>query len=101
MTKRRSIGDEILEGLNNAVAFARGDTSKGRVHAVDVPESVDVKAIRQRLGCTQAEFASRYGFALSAVQEWEKHRRRPDRSARILLKIIDREPEAVERALAS
>ena len=101
MAKRRSIGDEILEGLNNAVAYARGDTSKGLAHAVDVPEVVDVKELRQRLGYTQAEFANRYGFALSAVQEWEKHRRRPDRSARILLKVIDREPEAVERALAS
>lgn len=101
MVAKRNVGDEILEGLSNAIAFARGATPKGRVHAVDVPEAVDVKALRQRLGFTQQEFANRYGFALSAVQEWEKRRRRPDRSARILLKVIDREPEAVERALAS
>jgi putative transcriptional regulator len=100
MATGRNIADEILEGLNNAIAFVDGDVSKGRIHSVEVPDVVDVKALRRRLGYTQAEFANRYGFALSAVQEWEKRRRRPDRSARILLKLIDREPEAVERALA-
>jgi len=100
MPKPRNIGDEIVEGLENAVAFARGDTSKGRPTVVEVPDTIDVKSIRLRLGYTQVEFAARYGFALSALQEWEKRRRRPDRAARILLKVIDREPEAVDRALA-
>ena len=51
------------------------------------------------LVCPEA-FARKYGFALSAVRDWEQGRRRPDRSARILLKIVEREPEAgVTRAL--
>ncbi len=100
MPKSRNIGEEIVEGLENAAAFARGDPSKGLPTTIEVPERVDVKAIRRRLGYTQVEFANRYGFALSALQEWEKQRRRPDRAARILLKVIDREPEAVDRALA-
>jgi DNA-binding transcriptional regulator YiaG len=35
------------------------------------------------------------------VKEWEIGRRTPDRSARVLLKIVEQEPEAVTRALAS
>jgi putative transcriptional regulator len=61
---------------------------------------VNVKRIRQRLGLSQEAFAQTYGFALSAVRDWEQGRRKPERSARILLRIVEKEPEAVTRALA-
>lgn len=99
MPAKRNIGDEILEGLDRATAFARGERGKGRATVVDVGQEVDVKASRGRLGYTKVEFANRYGFALTEVQEWEKRRRRADRAARILLKVIDYDPDAVDRAL--
>ena len=66
-----------------------------------VPFEVDVKAIRRKLGMTQAEFARSFGFGLDAVQNWEQGRRRPEGAARAFLKVIDREPDAVRRALAA
>lgn len=36
---------------------------------------------------------------VDAVRNWEQGRRTPEESARVLLKVIDREPEAVLRAL--
>lgn len=97
MTKRAF--DKIKAGLDDAAAFLDGtaDTKRYRVH---VPASVDVKKIRKRLGLSQESFAATYGFALSAVRDWEQGRRQPERSARILLKIVEKEPEAVTRALA-
>ncbi|MEE8586148.1 MAG: helix-turn-helix domain-containing protein [Acidobacteriota bacterium] len=68
--------------------------------ACTVPEDIDVRAIRLKRKMSQAAFAQVYGFALDALQDWEQGRRRPNRSARILLAVIDREPEAVERALS-
>jgi putative transcriptional regulator len=47
----------------------------------------------------QADLARRYGFLLTALRDWEQRRRRPERSAPVLLQVIEREPEAVERAL--
>ncbi|MDU7524874.1 MAG: hypothetical protein E7K72_26495 [Roseomonas mucosa] len=41
--------------------------------------------------------ASRPGPA--SIRDWEQRRRRPEQAARVLLRVIDREPEAVERAL--
>ncbi len=61
---------------------------------------IDVRAIRLRRKMSQAAFANRYGLALNALQDWEQGRRPPNRYARILLAVIDKEPEAVERALA-
>ena len=43
--------------------------------------------------------ADRYGFDARALQEWEQGCRVPDRSARVLLTVIDRNPEAVVEAL--
>ncbi|EKE45129.1 hypothetical protein OCGS_0824 [Oceaniovalibus guishaninsula JLT2003] len=58
---------------------------------------VDVRALRARLGLTQDRFARRFGFSTAAVRNWEQSRRWPDRSARILLRMIELEPEKVAR----
>jgi putative transcriptional regulator len=98
MTKRSF--DKIMAGLESAKAYVDGTADK-RKYRVHVPEKLNVKKIRSGLGLSQEAFARKYGFALSAVRDWEQGRRRPERSARILLKIVEREPEAVTRALAS
>lgn len=92
--------EKIKAGLESAKAYVDGTADK-RQYRVHVPEKIDVRKIRTRLGLSQEAFAETYGFALSAVRDWEQGRRRPERSARILLKIVEREPEAVTRALAS
>jgi putative transcriptional regulator len=89
-----------MQGIKEAGAYLDGTADKRR-YRVHVPVEVNVKRIRRRLGLSQEAFAGTYGFALSAVRDWEQGRRRPERSARILLKIVEREPEAVTRALAS
>jgi putative transcriptional regulator len=91
--------EKIKAGLDSARAYLDGTADKS-LYRVHVPEKLDVKKIRTRLGLSQEAFAQTYGFALSAVRDWEQGRRRPERSARILLKIVEKEPEAVTRALA-
>ena len=92
--------NKIMQGIKEAGAYLDGTADKRR-YRVNVPVEVNVKRIRRHLGLSQEAFAETYGFALSAVRDWEQGRRRPERSARILLKIVEREPEAVTRALAS
>jgi putative transcriptional regulator len=91
--------DKIRAGLDDAKAYLDGSANK-RTFGVHVPSRVNVKKIRTRLGLSQESFAQTYGFALSAVRDWEQGRRQPERSARILLKVVEKEPEAVTRALA-
>ena len=64
------------------------------------PEQIDVKAIRKRLGLSQAAFAEDFGFGVAAVRDWEQGRRVPEAGVRAYLVVIDREPEAVRRALS-
>lgn len=92
--------DKIAAGLGDAIAYADG-TAQSADFVVHAPESVDVRAIRAKTRLTQAQFAGRYGFSVAAVRDWEQARRRPQGAARILLTLIDREPDAVQRALSA
>lgn len=87
----------ILKGLSQAVAFAKGDTAGARVTIVDVP---DTRSMRRKLHMSQAKFAASFGLSLRTVQEWEQGRARPEGPARVLLTLIEREPQLVRRALA-
>ena len=90
-------GQSILRGARQALEYARGAREGFVAH---VPEDVDVAAIRKRLGLSQGDFAAQFGFKLDAVQNWEQGRRRPEGAARAFLRVIEREPAAVQRALA-
>jgi putative transcriptional regulator len=55
--------------------------------------------IRRRLHLTQEQFAARFHVPLGTLRDWEQGTRRPDTAARTLLRVIDRNPEAVIEAL--
>jgi DNA-binding transcriptional regulator YiaG len=65
------------------------------------PAPLDLKALRQRLGLTQAAFAERYGLVLGSLRNWEQGLRRPSGPVRLLLRIIAQDSEAVVQALAA
>ncbi len=96
--KHSPLGKELIAGMEEAVAYARGEIELP-TRVVEVPEAVDVAAIRRRLRLSQERFAEKFGFTVASVRDWEQRRRRPERTARMLLRVIDKEPEAVLRAL--
>ena len=87
----RDIGQEILEGVR---AIKRGE---GQRRTVTMP--ADVALIRERLDLSQSAFAALLGVSVRTLQDWEQGRRTPTGSALSLLRIAEREPEAVGRAL--
>jgi putative transcriptional regulator len=90
-------GSRILSSVRKARGFARGEASEGFV--VRTPSTIDVKAIRAKLGLSQETFALRFGFSAAAVRDWEQGRRQPEQAARVLLMVIDEAPQMVERVL--
>lgn len=90
--------DDIKAGLEDALLYAQGQPESGREHRVEVPV-VDVQAVRKRLGMSQSEFAMAFGVSVATVRNWEQGRRVPRGPARVLLTVIEQEPEAVRRVL--
>jgi putative transcriptional regulator len=92
------VGEGILRGMEQALAFIEGTADESQ-YVVHIPPEIDIKAIRGRLGMTQQEFADRFDFNINTLRHWEQGRRVPDGTARAYLRVIDREPEAVQKAL--
>jgi putative transcriptional regulator len=88
--------EQMMDGLSDVEAFLAGKQEGFKAH---VPQEVDVKAIRNRLGMTQAKFSGVFGFSLDAIKHWEGGRRTPEAPARTLLTVIDKNPAAVLTAL--
>ena len=66
------------------------DPTQG-ANAAQRPVSIDVRALRQRLGMTQGEFADAIGCHWKAVQRWEAGERTPQGLyRRALMELADR-----------
>ncbi len=96
---RTDLGREVEAALGEVLAHVRGETSLPR-RIVDDPAAENIVALRKRMRLSRQKFADRFGLDVRAVQDWEQGRRVPDRAARVLLTVIDRDPEPVVRALA-
>lgn len=81
--------EKIAGGLADAIAYAEGDTTKGRVAA-----GPDVKAIRAKTKLSQVKFAAKLRVPVATLRDWEQHRRSPDAPARTLLGMVDADPKA-------
>jgi putative transcriptional regulator len=95
-----SLGKRLIRAAKEARAIARGEADAS-THEIHIPSDVDVRSIRKRLGLTQEEFAARFGFGPARVRDWEQGRSKPGSAQRAYLMVIEREPEAVERALSA
>ena len=98
-TQRTDVGREVEAALGEVLAHVRGETELP-CRIVDDPAADRIVALRKRMRLSRQSFADRFGLDARALQDWEQGRRTPDRAARVLLTVIDREPEAVVRALA-
>jgi putative transcriptional regulator len=88
------VASVIVSRLKDAVAFSRGAPSL-HLRAVDVPDPVDMRALRSKLGQSQSEAVAQYGISRRTLQEWEQDRTRPDSAMRAYLTVIERNPRAV------
>jgi len=88
--------DQLCESIQQAGEIRRGTRKPSRVF---VREEPDVRAIRERLGLSQARFASLIGVSARTLQNWEQGRREPEGPARALLRVVEAKPQAVLEAL--
>jgi putative transcriptional regulator len=98
--KKKTRPNRILQGAKEALAYVRGeaDLQHYRIH---VPSEVDVAKLRRTLAMSQTEFSRRFGFNPASVRDWEQGRNQPTGPIRAYLKVIEKDPRAVERALSS
>lgn len=60
---------------------------------------IDVRAVRGAR--SQSEFANAIGVPVGTLANWEQGRRKPTGPARVLLRLIERDPDIVQRVMAT
>ncbi len=89
-----TFGDDLIQSLNEALSHARGE-GPAIVHA----PTAAPREVRKQARLTQSQMASLMGMSLSGYRKWEQETRRTSGPAATLLRVIQREPDAVRRAL--
>ncbi|TVR57030.1 MAG: helix-turn-helix domain-containing protein [Candidatus Competibacteraceae bacterium] len=84
---------ELLDSVRDMGRHRRGEQVAGAI-VREFPEP-DVKAIRERTGLSQSQFAYLIGVKPKTLQNWEQKRVRPAGPARALLKIVEAKPDAL------
>ena len=92
----RSAFDQIRQGLDEALAFARGEAGAVRLH--DNP-GIDVRSVRDKTGLTDQEFADRFGFDVDDIRRWEAGLARPLHGLQAYLLLISDNPAHVTDVL--
>lgn len=86
-------GKNIIAGLEEALAFAKGDKTKGTLYTFS--DEINVAEIRKKIGLSQPQFAKVFHISLGTLRHWEQGDRKPRGPALILLHIIAKHPETV------
>ncbi len=87
---------EISAGLADAMEHAKGKSTNTIEHK---PEVIDVKAIREKTGMSQQKFCATFGISIGTLRHWEQGLRTPRGPARVLLKVVQKNPKAIIDAM--
>jgi putative transcriptional regulator len=93
---KKELFDELLESVREGGAILRGEREPSRAFRFEEP---DVRNLREKHGLSQPKFAALMGISVGTLRNWEQGRRKPEGSARVLLRVVARHPEAVFEAV--
>ena len=94
-----TIGKKVLESIQEILDYEEGRKTNVRISSVTIDDDVDVRAVRNALDLSQQKFADLYGLPVATIQNWESGRRKPELAAKLLLKVIEKSPELVAKAI--
>lgn len=86
--------ERIRAGLEDAVAYMKGDETRGTAYTVPV---LNIKELRSQLGLTQDQLARIIGASLPTVAAWEQetNSRYPSGPTQKLLHLLQQRPELI------
>lgn len=89
---KNELFEELVRSVREGGEILRGRRRPSRSFSVDEP---DVREVRAKYRLSQPKFAALMGISPATLRNWEQGRRKPPGSARILLRVVARHPEAV------
>ena len=94
----KAMYDGLVNSLQEAIAYTQGK-KVGKAHRVEIPATLDVKAIRKKLKLSRDGFSREFGVSVKTLQHWEQGSRKPRGPARVLLLLLQRAPKEISNIL--
>lgn len=89
---KNEIFEQLLASVEEGAEILSGRRKSARARQFSAP---DVRAVRAGYGLSQSRFAALMGISVATLRNWEQGRRRPEGSARVLLEVVAKHPDAV------
>ena len=102
--KKRNLFAELTEGMT-ALAQARQGKRTLRTHAIEFKEPPQLSPqelvrVRQQLKISRGVFAAYLRTNVRTLENWEQGRAKPNAQAALLINLVKRFPDTVERLAA-
>ncbi|NQW99917.1 helix-turn-helix domain-containing protein [bacterium] len=94
---KEELFQQLAASLKEGGAILRGETIPARSTTLQAP---DAKAVREKLGLSQSQFAALIGISPRTLQNWDQGHRRPEGTARALLRVAESHPQDGTRGFA-
>ena len=92
-------GRDLIASVKEALAHKRGEIALP-TRVIELMPAARVKEIRKKVAKSPKEFERRFGVPARTLEGWEQGRK-VDVAGRVLLRVIEKDPEGVERALSA
>lgn len=95
----KELFQELESNLKEAVRVTKGRPAPKTVYVMLTP--ADIKAIRQKTRMSQAVFAQAFHLSIDTIKGWEQGKRSPDAAATNYLRMIEADPDFVQKTIAA
>jgi putative transcriptional regulator len=96
------VGNDLVEAFDEMAAYLRGDV---QAESYEVPSDVltaeRIGKIRRSVASSTKAFEAEFHIPARTIESYEQGRRKPDAATALLFRILEKEPDAVRRALSS
>ncbi len=93
---KKELFEDLIESIQESGKIRKGLLKPSRIFKYDF---LDVKKVRSGLNVSQSQFALMMGVSIATLQNWEQGRREPQGPAKVLLKVVEKNPKAILEAL--
>ncbi|MCL1962508.1 MAG: hypothetical protein FWG56_12235 [Desulfovibrionaceae bacterium] len=104
MTQKRNLFAELMEGVDALAAAREGKITlrTTRVKATQAPmvTAGELLGLRERLNLSRPVFASYLRTNPRTLENWEQGRAKPNAQAALLIRLVEKFPDTVERLAA-
>ena len=99
---KRNIANELLEGLNDALEFEKGNkdlktTFKELPGPAPKYSKSAIRKIRKDFGLNQEEFAQLLNVEITTIRSWEQGQRSPNKAAERLIQLFEADQTIIQK----